>query len=1297
VSVEDISDAKPLSFGQDRLWWLQELDPGSVGYNIVLALEFSSGVVKPALIAALAELVDRHRILRTSFPVDEAGVPGQLVTDDFEVPLVWLTAGATGDLKAIADEAAGRPFALAAAPPIRGTVVRLDSGPDALILVMHHILTDGWSLRILQRDLAALYAGALSARTAELPSVPTQFADFAVAQRGLAGQAGVAAQVEYWRDELAGFERLDLPTDRPRPTAGDFAGDFVLFGLSAQDTNALKDFALRQRCAVPSVVAAVFQFLLSMYSGQSDITIGTVFTGRDRPELNEVVGFFANTTALRVDLAAVRDVRELVRLVHSKMTSAQAHQDASFDQVVAAVQPAREPGRNPVFDVIFVNQGERRTAGSADPGLDSMRRIPWVDPVVRFDLEFTTSVVDGQLGCRLGYRNDLFRRSTIESLCHRFTEIIRQILADARLEIGQIDVSTPEERRRVLLEWNGAERAIPGACLADLFEEQAARTPDEPAVEFGTVSMTYAHLNARANRLARHLISLGAGPEDVIAFALPRSPDLIVGLLAAVKAGAAFLCLDVEYPNERIAFMVEDARPLVVLTTSEHRAKLPGHQAGLLVLADTAAVVAAVAGQPGTNVSDGERARSLSVSNAAYVIYTSGSTGRPKAVVVSHAGLASMLDTQLEAFEVDATSRVLQLSSPSFDASVWELCMGLLTGAALILAPADQRAGAQLSALLADQHVTHATIPPAVLATMSPETVPQDMTLIVAGEAVSSDLVEQWSAGRRMFNAYGPTESTVDATLWDCAGPWDVGRVPIGRPIVNTRVYVVDASLRLVAPGVAGELYIAGAGLARGYLNQPALTAQRFVANPFAPAGQRMYRTGDIARWNTNGELEFLGRSDDQLKIRGFRIEPGEIEALLTRHPHVTQAAVIAREDQPGHKHLIAYIVTADPHTLDPTELRRYTAASLPDHMVPTAIIELDRLPLTPNGKLDRQALPAPEFTTSTTSRPPRTPREEILYTLFTETLGLHHIGIDDGFFDLGGHSLLATRLISRIRTTLHTEITLRTLFETPTIAGLAQRLGGDQADSFATLLPLRTTGRLDPIFLIHPAGGLSWCYSRLLPYIPSEHPVYGLQSSGYIQAGRKPASLREMARDYLALIRRLQPQGPYSLMGWSFGGVAAQEMAVALEDLGEAVRTLVLFDALPMVGTRPTAADDLPAGLLELIEESIRGAGGDGLSELSQPRIAELSVIARHCVGLLQTHDSRVFSGTIVSIEAESSRELRARAEIAWADLALGGVVIHQVGCSHHEIMSAAPVRQIGPILRSLLTAPAPAKDKEI
>ncbi|MGW3204467.1 amino acid adenylation domain-containing protein, partial [Streptomyces sp. NPDC001135] len=1030
----------PLSAAQNRLWFLNQMDTGSAAYNDGLTVDLTGPLDTGALRAALADVVTRHESLRTVFPVHE-GTPWQHVLDpaDARPELTVTEVADPAALDTLLTAAAARGFDLAGEIPVRAHLFTLAAERHVLLLVVHHIAGDGWSVAPFTRDLSHAYAARLTGGAPRFAPLPVQYADYTLWQRDVLGDekdqdSPLARQIAHWTRTLAGLpEELALPTDRPRPAVAGHQGGRISFRLTPEIHRRLIAVAQDSGATVFMVAQAALAALLHRLGAGDDIPVGTVIAGRTDDALTDLVGFFVNTLVLRTDVSGDPTFAELVDRVRDTDLAAYAHQDVPFERLVEILNPVRSLARHPLAQVTLAL--EDNAAPVLDlPGLTTTAR-PLHTDTAKFDLSFrlgerfTDSGAPAGVEGTVEFARDLFDDDTVRIFADRFLTLVDALTADPSARVGAVDVLTGEERARILTEWNDTAVEVPHATTTELFARQVARTPDATALVHEDTTLTYRDLDERAARLARLLRARGAGRGSRVAVALGRGTDTIVALLAAMKAGAAYLPVDPAYPADRIAYMLDDARPALVVTTTALQSVLPEDgPARLLVDAEPL---------PAEPLPD----TALLPLDPAYVIYTSGSTGRPKGVVVSHTGVASMVVAHLTWFGGGAGHRVLQFSSPSFDASIWEILTTLLSGSALVLAPTERlAAGEPLAALLAEQRVTHATLPPVVLAAMGEARLPDGMTLVTAGEALSAELVDRWSHDRRMVNAYGPTESTVCATMSGDLRP-GTGLPNIGRPITNTRVHVLDGALRPVPPGVPGELYLTGAGLALGYLGRPGLTAERFAADPYGAPGARMYRTGDLVRWTADGELDYLGRADDQVKIRGFRIELGEIESVLARHDTVAQVAVLAREDRPGDRRLVAYVVPAGTDPADPAALRAHVAAALPDYMVPAAVVVLDTLPVTPNGKLDRRALPAPDFAGLSEGRAPRTDRERALCALFAEVLELERVSVDDSFFDLGGHSLLATRLISRVRTDLGAELTVRALFEAPTVAALATTL----------------------------------------------------------------------------------------------------------------------------------------------------------------------------------------------------------------------------------------------------------------
>src|SRR5271170_1798475 len=913
-----------------------------------------------------------------------------------------------------------------------------------------------------------------------------------------------------------------------------------------------------------------FAALLQRYSGHEDIVVGSPTANRQEAQLEEMIGFFVNNLVIRVGVDPNITWTQLLGQVRRTALEAYQHQDVPFERLVEELSPQRSLNCPPIFQVMFALQNTPMISKNLK-GLH-VEGIGGGELSVRYDLEVHSWENEGGIGISWLYNRDLFDRWRIEQMARHYVRILEGMVAESDQKIWTVDLLAPEERRQVLYQWNDTKvQSRSEEYISDLFEKRVERTPEAEAVVFKDQHLTYKQLNRRANQLAHYLRKQGVGPEDLIALSVPRSPELIVALLGILKVGAAYVPMDLEYPVERLTFMLEDVQPRCVLTTGSSVSQLPCGRPCIVL--DSPETIEELRTSAITNLNDQDRKGRLHPQNPAYVIYTSGSTGRPKGVVVTHSAIVNRLLWMQDAYNLKSDDRVLQKTPCGFDVSVWEFFWPLLEGATLVFAKPDgHRDAGYLATLIQAECVTTVHFVPSVLQVFLQEPAAAKCQslrrVICSGEALSSELQTRFHEVLNvpLHNLYGPTEAAIDVTFWECSADSASGGVPIGRPIWNTEVYVLDGNLEPAPRGVAGELCIAGVGLARGYLKRARLTAERFVANPFGATGTRMYRTGDLVRWRRDGYLEFLGRADDQVKIRGFRVELGEVEAALLRHPDVAQASAMVREDQPEERRLVAYVVLAAGQSIDSHALQEYLRLSLPDYMVPVAVMVLEQFPLTVSGKIDRKALRAPELNSSTEYRPPRTREEEILCGLFAEVLAAKRVGINDNFFAMGGHSLMAMRLISRVRSLLAADLAVRTLFEFPTVAQLALRLGqaGPAESAFVRMLPLRSRGSRPPLFCFHPAGGLGWVYAGLMGQLDSARPLYALQASSIFEEGRLPASIPEMAAEYAEAIRRQQPSGPYCLLGWSFGGQVAYDVACRLQEESGRVVLLALLDSYP-------------------------------------------------------------------------------------------------------------------------------------
>ncbi len=1037
----------PLSFAQQRLWFLDQLEPGSPFYNIPVALRIRGELNIDALQKTLSEIVRRHEVLRTTFknvegkPVLEVHSPGPV-----EIPLDDLRHLSPDQREAEARqrarEEARTPFDLAKGPLFRTRLIQLGDDDFLALITMHHIISDGWSIAVFIEEVAKLYPAFLEGNGTPLPELPIQYADFAAWQRKWLQGERLEKQLNYWRHQLADAPPvLELPTDKPRPPVQTFNGDTARMEIPAELVQWARAIGRREGATLFMTLLAAFQALLSRYSGQDDVVVGTPIAGRNRSELEKLIGFFVNTLALRAHLEPHMNFRQLLRQVRQVSLGAYAHQDLPFEQLVEALQPERNMSHSPIFQVMFVFQNQPMERLEL-PGI-TLEPFEANPGIAKFDISFIAVENEDRLFVEWEYNTDLFEKSTIQRMMTHFQKLLQAVLEQPDEPLSALPLMDREELNRILVEWNNRQRPFDrNVCVHEKFAGVVREHPDAIAVEFWTPSgeasrLTYRELDKRANQLAHYLQKMGVSPETLVGISMERSLEMVIGILGVLKAGGAFVPIDPTYPPERVAFMLQDSHVTVLLTHSFLVDQLPEHHARVVALDREWAEVDRENAEPPRVATVPE--------NLAYVIYTSGSTGKPKGTMLAHRGLINLAQAQQEAFDIQVGKRILQFSALSFDASVWELVMALLNGATLVLTGRENIVTGQgLLQVLRDARITTVTLPPSVLAVVPQETLPQLETIILAGEKVTGDLVDRWGKNRLFFNAYGPTETTVCASMHLCQGHYPQGP-PIGGPIPNFELYVLDPNFQPVPVGVPGELFIGGPGLARGYLDRSDLTAEKFVPHPFSHRpGERLYRSGDLVRWLPNGELEFLGRVDFQVKVRGFRIELGEIEAVLSEHQGVKDAVVVAREDRKGDKRLVAYFIPVDDQGPTIGELRDYLRRQLPDYMVPATFVRMEVFPLTPSGKIDRRRLPQPEFDRRALEAEyvaPRNDIEEKLVAIVSDLLDIEKVGVYDNFFDLGGHSLLATQFISRIRTSFELELPLRTLFENPTIAGVAQAI----------------------------------------------------------------------------------------------------------------------------------------------------------------------------------------------------------------------------------------------------------------
>lgn len=1318
----------PLSFAQRRLWFLHCLEGPSPTYNIPVAVRLSGELDQGLLKAALYDLVCRHESLRTIFPESQGTSYQHILDADQACPELHVTEIAEKELSDRLAEAVRYSFDLAAEPAFRAELFVI--GPDeyVLLLLVHHIVGDGWSLTPLTRDLGTAYAARCHGRAPEWAPLDVQYADYALWQQELLGNEDdpnslIAGQLAFWKETLKNLpDQLELPTDYSRPAEPSHDGDTIHFRIEPEFHKRLQELARANRVSLFMVLQSGLAALLTRLGAGTDIPIGSPIAGRNDDALGDLVGLFINTLVLRTDTSGDPSFRELLDRVRKVNLAAYDNQDLPFERLVEVLNPARSRATHPLFQIMLAFQNTP-DAELHLPDMESSLRINSVGSA-KFDLTLEISedrLADGTpngMEGLLEYSTDLFKRETAQALADRLMRLLEAAESDPDEQIGNLDILAPEERSSMVTDWQSVSEKIPQACLPEQFEKLAALRPDAIAVVYEDQALSYAELNERANRLARMLISEGVGPEQFVALALPRSLEMAVGLLAVLKAGAAYLPLDPDYPADRIAFMLKDAQPAFIMTNTKAANHIPPVENVPKIVLDDPELAEKLNTYPAENPKNKDRTQPLSPLNTAYVIYTSGSTGVPKGVMIPHQNVTRLFAATEHWFRFSSDDIWTMFHSYAFDFSVWEIWGPLLHGGRLVIVPHHvSRSPEAFLRLLVKEGVTVLNqTPSAFYQFMQAEREQTDLGqalslryVIFGGEALELSRLEDWYNRHpenrpQLINMYGITETTVHVSYIELDRSMAALRANslIGCGIPDLGVYVLDERLQPVPPGVAGELYVSGAGLARGYLGRPGLTSERFIADPFGPPGTRMYRTGDVARLRADGSLDYVGRADHQVKIRGFRIELGEIEAALVQHPQLEDAAVIVREDQPGDKRLAAYVIPSE-ETFDTAELRRYAAERLPDYMVPAAFVTMKELPLTPNGKLDRKALPAPDFAAAVTGRGPRTPQEEILCDLFMEVLHLPRVGIDDRFFDLGGHSLLAVQLMSRIREALGVELSIGNLFEAPTVAGLAERLEmGSSQSALDVLLPLRTSGDKPPLFCVHPAGGLSWCYAGLMTNIGTDYPIYGLQARGIGQREELPKQLDDMAADYIKQIRTVQPKGPYHLLGWSLGGNVVQAMATQLQNQGEEVSLLVMLDAYPnhflpikeapddeealiallaLGGYDPDSLGEKPLDFEAAIE--ILRRDGSALASLDETVILNLKNTYVNSVGILGSYKPKTFRGNVLFFRSTIIPEWFDPIEPdSWKPYINGQIEQIDIDCRHKDLCQPEPLAQIGKVL---------------
>ena len=1152
---------RPLSIAQERLWVLDQLHSHNLTQNLSCGFYITGALARQPLQAALDELQRRHDILRTEFhSVD--GVPLQVVSAPAPFPVATIDLRhfpqqeRENQLLRLRREETATPFDLTRGPGWRAILFQVTESENILLVVAHRIVCDEVSIRLLLSEVKMLYETRRSGNPLEI-AMPLQYYD--IAARDAVSQDD---RVSYWKQRLQGApSSIDLLTDRQRQAGQAFRSEKQRIWIEADLAEKVRILAQSLGAPLSTTLCAIFTVLLSRYSRQDDLILGTRVSGRVGPEMDKVIGPLENLLALRIDASGDPSLSELVTRVRKGTEEALLHQDVPFQTVLKQLDLERDMSRHPLFQIMFT------PPSSMDAGDAELRLLEFESAAEQFELSLGFSAKRNRMEVCFTYNPDLFDAKTIERMCGHFHVLLRSTVENPGLNISRMPLITQAERNQLLVEWNDTRVDYPrNKPLHRFIEEQVEKTPNALAVIYEREQLSYRQLNHRANQLAHYLRKLGVGPDVLVAVCLHRSLDLVTALLAILKAGGAYVPLDPDYPKDRLETMLRDANPPVVLTQSNLLFQLPNHVPNVFCFDRDWPSVAFESSQ---NVSV-----TVNGKNLAYAIYTSGSTGKPKGVPNVHEGIVNRLLWMQDAYQLTGRDRVLQKTPFSFDVSVWEFFWPLMTGATLVMAiPGGHRDSAYLAKLIADQGITTLHFVPSMLSifleTDGLERCRSLRQVFASGEALPFELQQRFfeRLGCELHNLYGPTEASVDVTYWACRPNSQQPIVPIGRPIANTQIYVLDTNLEPVPIGVAGELHIGGIGLAQGYLNRPDLTAQKFIPDPFSNATTgRLYKTGDLARFLPDGNIEYLGRIDHQVKLRGFRIELGEVEAVLGELSGVRQAVVSVREDVPGDKRLVAYLIAFPGYELDIERVRKELNEKLPEHMVPSKFAVLAEFPMTTSGKVDRKALPAPpqERKASGAVIPPRNELESRLTSVFGKVLGLASVSVTDNFFDLGGHSLTAARLLAEVKEITGRQIPLSVLFRSATVEALAESLDDHEDDNQPVVMQIQGgDGRRLPFFAIVPPAEEALGYAILARHMGTGQSVYKIQGHAPI-VGKRPYTEEEMqslATEYAAAMRRVQPEGPYCLGGLCDGAHIGERVLLELESQGQEVALFAVID----------------------------------------------------------------------------------------------------------------------------------------
>ncbi|MEH1869179.1 MAG: amino acid adenylation domain-containing protein [Nostoc sp.] len=1285
-------ESAPLSFAQRGVWFLEQLEPNNSTYIVSNAHRLTGKLNLGVLQQSLDAIVVHHEALRTNFISSVDGVPLQVIGTPRSVELKEIKV-TQDQVQFFLNQEVQHPFNLETDLMLRATLLQIDEQEHILLLVMHHIASDGWSIGILWQQLAAVYEAFLSGKPSPLTTLPIQYADFAVWQHQWLSGEILSGQINYWKTQLAGANTLlELPTDRPRPPVQTHQGVVQSLMLPQTLSASLKELSHQEGVTLFMTLLAAFGTILHRYTGQEDILIGSPIAGRNQVETEGLIGFFVNTLAIRANLSGNPSFRQLLSQVREVTLGAYSHQELPFEKLVEELHPERNLSHSPLFQVMFAFQNTPSQLCDF-PGL-TITPVEVHSGGAKFDL--TLELKDTSEGIKGGieYNTDLFDATTIARMLGHFQTLLAGIVANPEQHISDLPLLTAAEQHQLLVEWNNSQTDYPNnTCIHQLFESLAEKTPDAIAVIFENQQLTYQQLNHRANQLGHYLRTLGVKPEVLVGICVERSLNLIVGLLGILKAGGAYVPLDPSYPAERLAFILEDTQVSVLLTQKSLVEKLPGNKSHIVCLDTDWKTL--------NCQSESNPTLDTTPENLAYVMYTSGSTGKPKGVCTIHRGVVRLVKG-IDYAKLDSEETFLQLAPISFDASTFEIWGSLLNGGRLVIFPAYTPSLQQLGQAIQHYQVTTLWLTAGLfhlVVDKGLEYLKPLRQLLAGGDILSVSHVQRFSqvlGECQLINGYGPTENTTFTCCYQIPQTAKLSNsVPIGRPIANTQVYILDSQLQAVPIGVPGELYISGDGLARGYLNRPEITDEKFIPNPFNNSkGDRLYKTGDLARYLSDGNIEFLGRLDNQVKIRGFRIELGEIEDAIAQYSGVQQTIVVVKEDGPNDKRLVAYIVPHLEQTPTKDELRCFLKEKLPDYMVPSAYVFLDTLPLTPNGKIDRRALPVPDSTRLDSENTYLAPRDQLefqLIKIWEKVLGIQPIGVRDNFFSLGGHSLLAVRLFTQIEKAFQKNLPLTTLFESPTVEQLANILRSQQALSlWYSLVPIQPGGSRPPLFGIH-----NIYFKNLSRYLGLSQPIYALRY-GMGELTARTLSLpkiEDLAAHYILEMRSLQPEGPYFLMGLSFGGVVAYEMAQQLVAQGQQIGLLALFDtyienttkSLPLYKSLYNLLQLSPRKFLRQAKDEVKRRFHRlryGIQYLPHIHTDEPSIL------VLKAYTPKTYSGRVLLFKAMDEFSLIPSfdpPELGWSKF-VDGMEIHEVHGSHIGILKEPHVQVVAEKLKPYL-----------